>query len=80
MCELVDSAFGDAGDALGGAIREAGGMLTLSWLLADPAVHESKEEVDRATAAHTRHVALQQRQQLARVPSICTRVGTRERD
>ena len=35
LCDLVGSAFGDEGDALGASIRNAGGLVTLSWLLAE---------------------------------------------
>ena len=35
MCDLVASSFGEDGDALGSTVRESGGLLTLSWLLAD---------------------------------------------
>ena len=43
LCDLVSSSFGEAGDALGATIREAGGMLTLSWLLADPSIEIQKQ-------------------------------------
>ena len=35
LCELVGSAFGEEGDALGACVRDAGGLATLSWLLAE---------------------------------------------
>ena len=36
LCDLVASSYGEDGDALGATLREAGGLLTLSWLLAEP--------------------------------------------
>ena len=35
LCDLVSSCYDSDGDALGAAVREADGLLTLSWLLAE---------------------------------------------
>ena len=35
LCDLVASSYDEDGDALGSVIRESGGLLTLSWLLAE---------------------------------------------
>lgn len=43
LCDLVGSSYGEEGDAIGAAIREAGGLLTLSWLLAEPSVDVQKQ-------------------------------------
>ena len=42
LCDLVGSAYGAEGAALGASIRESGGLLTLSWLLveSDPSVQK----------------------------------------
>ena len=36
LCDLVSSCYDEDGDAVGQIIRESGGLLTLSWLLAEP--------------------------------------------
>ena len=36
LCDLVSSSFGADGVMLGEAVRQSGGLLTLSWLLAEP--------------------------------------------
>ena len=38
MCELVGSCYGEDGMAVGAKVRESGGPLTLSWLLAEESV------------------------------------------
>ena len=35
LCDLVSSCFGLDGEALGTSVRDSGGLLTLSWLLAE---------------------------------------------
>ena len=35
LCDLVSSCYDEDGDAIGSIIRESGGLLTLSWLLAE---------------------------------------------
>ena len=36
LSEVVGSAYGEAGAELGEAVRQAGGVALLAWLLADP--------------------------------------------
>ena len=43
LCDLVASSYGEDGDALGATVREAGGLLTLSWLLAEPEPEVQKQ-------------------------------------
>ena len=43
MCELVGSCYGEDGMAVGATVREAGGPLTLSWLLSSPSVELQRE-------------------------------------
>ena len=35
LCDLVSNSYGAAGEALGETMRQSGGLLTLSWLLAE---------------------------------------------
>ena len=58
LCDLVSSAYDDDGEAIGGAIRESGGLLTLSWLLAEPDVDIQKQTLEIQIFSDSDHASV----------------------